>query len=200
MIILDRIKQKNGLLQILIMELIGSFLLGVLIANVTKATYSTNTQYIDTLVYLDLNSLDKLQLLIFVMQYRIKEYLLIWLFSITILAVPYNTFYILYKGFTAGFVIGALSALHGWKGTLCGISLGMPHYLVYIVVLIQAVQISYKVHDRNSSGMYTKRTKLFVRYLPAFLVLLSVTIIGCFMEAFLNPAVVYWIKKTLKLA
>lgn len=199
MIFLNKLKVKTGPLQLSMIELAASFVIGILIANVTKSAYSSNAQYIDTLVYLDLQGVDRLQLLIYVLQYRLKEYVLIWLFSITVLAGIYNTIFILYKGFTAGFVIGALAALNGWKGAICGIGLGFPHYLVYLVVLLQTVNMSYKMHEKSSSGLYSKRTRLFVKQLPAFLVLLSLTIMGCFMETFLNPPVIAWIRTALKL-
>lgn len=199
MIIFNKMKNKMGLMQVILLELAVSFIIGIVIASLTKATYRTNSQYIDTLVYLDLTEVDKFQLLLFVMQSRVKDYLLIWLFSITILAIPYNTFFILYKGFTVGFVIGALSVLHGWKGTLCGLILGMPHSLVYLVVLVQTVILSYKMHEKIGNGVYNKRSRLFVKQLPAFFVLLSLTIIGCFMESFLNPPLVAWMKTALKL-
>lgn len=199
MTILDREKRKLMILQISLIELAGALLLGIIIANVTKASYSDNAQFIDTMVFLDMKRGDKIQHLLLFLQYRIKEYLLIWVFSITVLAVPYNTFCILYKGFVSGFVIGALSVLHGWKGSLYGISLGMPHDIVFIIVLLQTVCISYKLHNASTNSVYTKRSKLFVQYLPAFLVLLSLTIIGCFIEAFLSPAVADWMKTALKL-
>ena len=141
MIFLDKMKNRLGLFKITVIELVASFLIGILIAYMTKSTYSQNSDYIGTLLYLDLTKLDKLQMLIFVMQYRLKEYLLIWLFSITVLAILYNNFYVLYKGFITGFVIGALSYLYGWKGFVSGLSLGMPHYIVYLIVLLQTVLI-----------------------------------------------------------
>ena len=95
MIIFNKMKNKMGLMQVILLELAVSFIIGIIIASLTKATYRTNSQYIDTLVYLDLTEVDKFQLLLFVMQSRLKDYLLIWLFSITILAVPYNTFFVL---------------------------------------------------------------------------------------------------------
>lgn len=199
MIIFEKMKNKFGLFKISVVELAGAFLIGILIACLTRTAYSTNSDYIDTLLFLELGKLDKLQLLIFVIQFRLKEYLLIWLFSITVLAIPYNTCYILYKGFTSGFVIGALAVLYGWKGLLCGLSLGMPHYIVYIIVLLQTVLVSYKIHERSGAGIYGKRTRVILKQLPAFLVFLSMTIIGCFMETFLNPSFVTWVRTTLKL-
>ncbi|SES91613.1 stage II sporulation protein M [[Clostridium] polysaccharolyticum] len=195
----NKAKNKIGLLQKIMLEIIASFLLGIVIANLTKATYSSNSQYIDILVYLDLREVNRFQLLLFVMQSRIKDYLLIWLFSITVLAIPYNTLFLWYRGFTAGFVVCALSVLYGWKGTLCGLGLGMPHMLIYLVVFVQTVILSYKMHETSSNGVYTKRYRLFVKQLPAFFVLLSLTVIGCFMESFLNPVFLAWLKTALKL-
>ncbi len=199
MFLSNKMKNKIGLIQILIIELVVSMIIGNLIAYLTKGSYCTNSKYIDSLLYLDLAELDHTQLLLFVLQSRIKDYLLIWLFSITILAVPYNTFYILYKGFTAGFVIGSLTVLHGWKGILLAVGLGMPHDLVYLVVMLQTIMLSYKMHENCNNGIYSKRSKIFVKHVPTFFVLLSVTIIGCFMESFLNPILFEWLKTGLKL-
>lgn len=199
MIIFEKLKNKFGLFKISVVELAGAFLIGILIACITRTAYSTNRDYIDTLLFLELGRLDKLQLFIFIIQFRLKEYLLIWLFSITVLAIPYNTCYLLYKGFTSGFVIGALTVLYGWKGMLCGLSLGIPHYIVYILVLLQTILVSYKMHERSGNGIYGKRARIFLKQLPVFLVLLSLTIIGCFMETFLNPSFITWVRTTLKL-
>lgn len=197
MIFFSRLKNRFGFLKLTIVELVSAFFIGVFITCLTKVTYSTNSAYIETLLFLDVGQLDKTQLLIFIMQYRVKEYLLIWLFSITVLAVPYNTIFVIYKGFTAGFVIGALSHLYGMKGMFYGFGLGTPHYIVYIFALVQTVLVSYRLHERSSSGVYNKRTKLFIKQLPAFLVLLSITIIGCFIEAFINPLFVGWMRNVL---
>lgn len=199
MIFLNKIKLKAGSFQISVLQLTVSFVIGILIANVSKAAYSPNSQYIETLVYMDLKQINKLHLLIYILQYRIKEYLLIWLFSVTILATVYNTIFILYKGFTAGFVIGVLATLSGWKGAFCGMGLGFPHYLVYVIVLLQTVKMSYKMHENYTSGIYGKRSRLFMKQIPAFLVLLSFTITGCFMETFLNPPILAWLRTALKL-
>ncbi len=196
MIIFDKIKNKLGLFKITVIELVASFVIGILIAYCSK-TANGSSDYMGTLLSLDLAQLDKVQLLIFVMQYRLKEYLLLWLFSITILAIPYNNIYVIYKGFTTGFVFGALSYLYGWKGFVSGLSLGLPHYIVYIIVLLNTVLISYQLHEKSCSGVYSKKSRLYLKQLPSFLVLLSLTIIGCFMETFLNPALVGWVKELL---
>lgn len=199
MIIFNKMKNKIGRMQVFILEFIVAWIIGILLAYFTKSAYSTNSQYIDTFVYLDLEEVDTFQLLLFVMQSRIKEYLLIWLFSITILAVPYSTFFILYKGFTIGFVVGAMAVLHGFRGAFYAISLGLPHFLVYSIVMFQTIMISYKMHDQYNSGICNKRYKILVKQLPAFMVLLSLIIIGCFLESFLNPLLIAWVKTTLKL-
>lgn len=199
MIFFSGLKNKFGFLKLTIVELVGAFLIGILIACLTRTAYSANSAYIEALLYLDVGQLDKTQLLIFIMQYRVKEYLFIWLFSITVLAVPYNTIFVLYKGFTAGFVIGALSFLYGYKGMLYGLGLGMPHYVIYIIVLVQTVLVSYQLHERSSNGIYSKKSKLVIQKLPAFFLLLSSTVIGCFIETFINPLLVTWIKHVLSL-
>lgn len=197
MIIFNRLKSKFGLFRITVLELLFAFALGILIAILTRPTYSVNADYIDTLAYMDLAHIDKLQLLFFIIQYRVKEYLLIWLFSITVLAVPYNTLFVLYKGFISGFVVGVLAVLYGYQGVLYGLGLATPHYLVYIIVLLQTVTLSYKMHERVTSGIYNKRGRLFLNQLPSFLVLLSMTIIGCFIETFWNPPILAYLKNAL---
>lgn len=199
MIIFNRLKSKFGLLKITVFELLLSFAIGVLIAILTRSHYSANTEYIDTLAYMDLVHIDKIQLLMFIILFRVKEYLLIWLFSITILAVTYNTIFVLYKGFTSGFVVGVLAILYGYKGVIYSLGLGTPHSIVYIIVLLQTVTLSYKMHERATNGIFNKRGRLILNQLPAFLVLLSMTMIGCFMETFLNPPILAYLKTALGL-
>lgn len=199
MIIFNRMKNKFGLLKITVFELLFSFAAGILIAILTRSAYGSNQAYIDTLAYMDLTQIDKLQLLIFVIQYRVKEYILIWLFSITILAVPYNVIYVVYKGFTSGFVVGAFAVLYSFQGVVYSLGLGTPHYIVYIIVLIQTIMLSYKLHERTANGVYNKKGRLILNQMPSFLVLLSMTIIGCFMETFLNPPLLHYLKTSLSL-
>ena len=200
MIIFDKLQKKYNPLQLVMLELFTAFVLGVLIAAVTQQSYLANTEYIDAMLFTDFSRLDKLQLLIFVLQKRLRGFLIIWLFSITVLAVPYNIFIVAWKGFSAGFVITSLSVIYGWKGFLESLVLVMPQYIIYVPVFVEIVYLSYKIHNNSESALDKKKSRYPLGQLPACLFLLGALIVGCILETFLNPIILDWVMHTFHIS
>lgn len=199
MIIFSQLSKKVGLLKIIILELVAAFLLGIFLSFVLEPVFSTNSDYTKALLFMDVAKMDKFQLFLYVLQYRLKSYLLIWIFSVTILCVPFNIGFVLYRGALSGFVIGMIALMFGAKGFFYGVSLSMPQGILYIIVMVRSVMISYRLHERMESMVYGNRTKMYLKQFPAFLTLLACTIIGCFLEAYLNPSFLVWVRSVLNL-
>ena len=182
MIIFDKLQKKYNPLQFVMLELFTAFVLGVLIAAVTQQSYLANTEYIDAMLFTDFSRLDKLQLLIFVLQKRLRGFLIIWLFSITVLAVPYNIFIV------------------AWKGFLESLVLVMPQYIIYVPVFVEIVYLSYKIHNNSESALDKKKSRYLLGQLPACLFLLGALIVGCILETFLNPIILDWVMHTFHIS
>lgn len=199
MIIFDRIERKYGMLKVVLIQMFGAFIIGIIFANVIQVYVGHVQRIFDQMMVTDFGNLSSTQILILNLQRRIKNYLLIWLFSVTILAVPYNVCCILYNGFKVGLVVGEFSIFYGFAGFLRAISLGLPHMLIYIPVTISTVLICYQIHKKVANGLSMRKGRIILEQMPALFLMLALVVVGCFLETYVNPGIIEWIKATTRI-
>ncbi|SFR98796.1 stage II sporulation protein M [Anaeromicropila populeti] len=191
--ILENNLKKLNISKIMLLASVTSFVAGIVVSKLTKNGYTGFSEYINNILLSEFHSNDKIPLFLYILQRRLKNYILVWLFSVTILSVPYNLSYIFLKSFSSGFVLGALVILYGWNGFAAGLSYAFPHYLIYIPTMATAIIRTWKLHQRIQKGVYARKGKLILEQIPIFLCLFCCMIIGSVLETFVNPSFIEWI-------
>lgn len=189
MIIFNRAEKKYWTLKVILLEFCISYLVGILFAGLTNSVIIGKQTIIDSVMMLDLTKLSKTQMLIFLLQTRVKSFLFIWLFSVTILAVWYNVFYIIFNGFKAGCAIACATLLYGNSGFLRFLLIDVLQAIVYLPAMITTLLISYRIHNKLMVGLSMHKGRMILDELPSFLFLLAVVIIGCFLESYFLPVI-----------
>lgn len=127
-----------------------------------------------------------------------KKFIIFWLLSITILAVPYMALSILKKGFQLGFLISALVMQYNFKGFLLMMVYIFPQGLVYIPVMYYCLKTGYQiVAEIRMNNTNSLHNIYMLRNYKKLLILLIVGIfIGAVLETFIGS---FLLKKMLLL-
>lgn len=138
----------------------------------------------ESLSLLKTQTFSKGTLFLYMIQKRMWIIPILFLFSTTYLATPIVYGTIIRYGMALGSVLALLLLRYGIKGILFLSLCSLPQYLFYLPACIIGIRLC-----------ITKRVPDQKFYLQ-FLVLELVVFIGCFMESFINPAI---IKNVLKI-
>lgn len=188
------LNRMGGLRSILIFCGIG-LLVGIVAANAARQEYMDHAANFDVLFLSNIRNLDidRTQLFFMVLGNRLKDFLLLWVFSITILWQPYSICFCLYQGFMAGFLLMMTTNLYGIKGILLSLSYCMPQYLILLpvtaMVIIRCGYLNRKIYKYSYSKAPSK-WKLIQEFLPAFLLFALGIILSCVLEAYINVSIV----------
>lgn len=118
---------------------------------------------------------------------QIKYFLLLWFFSFTNIWKYYYRIFLAYLGFQNGLLLSfclLMSGLPGIAGFLCFI---LPQSLLYVpsyLISIYRGQLIYENLTKDS--LCTKKSQLIIHQLPSFLVAVSLLLLGCLLEGYLN--------------
>lgn len=130
---------------------------------------------------------------------RFRDFILIWIFAVTVLWPFYSFGTLFYHGFLCGFLLTIGIMLYGLGGIVLMLSYCLPQYLFYIPVFLLSLFRGYQLYRRLYRYSYDKnpnKWKLFWEYAPGFFVLLAGLLLGCLLEAYIN---VWIVQKTVTL-
>ncbi|NLK75228.1 MAG: hypothetical protein GX288_08075 [Clostridiales bacterium] len=192
------INQLNNAYLALLILIIGLFI-GVLFANIFRTSYSQQLFLYKERVLVQIigEEIDYSGLFSYILRKNIKEFLVFWLLSITILGIPYIIYKIVSFGFLTGFFLSVLSMEYGTKGILLVLAYIFPHGLVYLPLALLCL---YKGYDLCSTVYRERRYSMgsikpiIKQYLMIILILFIALIIGSFLEAYLGSSL---LKKAL---
>lgn len=192
---------KIGLLKFMIFLFGIGVAGGILAAWISGQNYVSNSGNLDLLFLSNIKNMEiqKGQLFWLVFEKRLKDFLLLWMFSVTVLWTPYSILFLMYQGFLGGFFLITGMVLYGLKGMLLMLAYCMPHCFIYAPVFLYLLLRGWHLNRRLYQYSYNKsptKWKLFLEQLPAFLFLLIGLFLGCVLEAYVNVLIV---QKTLTL-
>lgn len=147
----------------------------------------TNWFFETILVNLESYEIEEGQLLLQVLSSRFRTFFLLVVLGVSILGIPSILFFLIYKGFMSGFLMGSLWVKFAGKGILIGLMSGFPQILIYAPVILGIL------HKNYYMGVQGLKKKLFLEQLPSIIILALLLLIGCFMEAYINS----WIMKII---
>lgn len=182
-----RLKLKQVIIGILFLGIFA----GVIFANLFRTEFFQQAETIDSafMVKIKEMNIEYVKLLQFVLIHILKPYALIWIFSITILGIPYIGYFIIKQGFSIGFVISVLTMNYGIKGIILFLSYIFPQYIIYIPVFTLVI---YRAYNLNCNMYFTgkdsikSKKKLVLEKIPLIILLTIFIIIGCLIETYIN--------------
>ena len=180
-----KLPMKNKLLFILM----GSFCIGILIANFLGYDYFNRigviTEYfIEKYKYNDINSL---QLFNYILEKRIAIIIVIWFMGFTVISRILNRVYLGWIGFSLGISITCLVMKFGIKGIIIFAGAMFPHFIFYVFAILMLV---YKCENIfYNLKVYGKNNKIILEYILVFIICAIVMIIGIILESFVNPII-----------
>ncbi len=135
---------------------------------------------------------------------RFRLFLIIWVFGFTFFEVVTNTLFVMYFGFSIGYLFSVGLITNGFKGYFFNLILLLPHYLIYIPIMLyllkKSLDFSKKVYGNKSRLRGIKIHKqMLMEYILVLILCALFVIIGCFFEAYINPQLVNWYISTINL-
>lgn len=123
----------------------------------------------------------------------LKTTLLIWAFSICIIAFPLVFLVIGIRGFVLGFTVGFLIENLGYKGILFSIVSILPQNIIIIPALITLCVISVRFsttvikNRRNKRYIKKENFRIFLKYTIVCVILFIALLVGSIIEGYVSP-------------
>lgn len=148
--------------------------------------------------------IDKSELFTYAFFSRIKEMILILIFSFTIINFVYNILYCLFLGFSTGLFISSLTISSGLKGVWYYVVSISPHYLIYVLLIIftlsKSIQINHHIYKKNNYKDNSLKVMdgkgIILNILLIFSIIFIMCIVEAYLEVYINTAL---LKKILRL-
>lgn len=184
----------KGSVKWLILFLFG-FLFSIFFVNLCSGQLLSETAFLDetslsAMKYLEIN---KNSFFIYVLKKRLADIWLIALLSVSMLGTVVACAYTIWLGFTAGFLLAALTIRFGMKGTALFLISLFPHYLLYIPADVLLITCAYRLcvklyfPEKDKIGDIDSKRKLFFQFFIQLAIIHGVAITGCVLESYVNP-------------
>lgn len=179
------------------------FLVGIIIGSIliNRLTSEQNYRIINRYSWMFDYEPKKNQMDIFksILFSNIKFTFIIWLIGLTSLGTLVIPLMISFRGGVIGFTVGFLIKEFGIQGFTFSLSGLLPHYLIILpgILAIGAIGLSNSINSNNRrrgkslNGIYQKT---LIDYSILFLLFFLIVVIGCFVEAFITPYFLNFVK------
>ncbi len=183
------------------------FLIGMCIGIVTANIYFENctqvallgTYLIDKYPIMEINHA---RLLRYCMVVRLLPLVYIGVFSLTMFGAFYLFCYVLWLGFSFGALFSAATIQFGVKGVLLCVIGMFPQFLIYFPITFFSLSVGYQIFRRIyiecELDLHNGKTRylFLLKYILLFLMFITVSIIGIYLESYVNP---FLLKKILQI-
>ena len=148
------------------------------------------------LLEMSYGKLDKGQFLKYELPRRLRPAACLLLLSTTCFGFLAIRLYTVMKGFLAGILFSGTVLAYGGRGALFLIVLLFPHQLLLLPAFFLLLCFCYQISciSRAPEGciwpIYTGRKKQLISLLLILLWILFITVMGCFLECYVNPLLV----------
>lgn len=161
------------------------FLLGIILGTAVFNCLSINAKT-DILIYgkylskkIEVNNVNKMDLFIYVLQYRFKELSIFIILGMTNFKKFFHAIVVSYLGIKVSVLLCSLTVLKGKMAIVWFMILMQPQAIVYIFIICFLLRFFNRTgNDLNLNKKSLGKIILFVS---------SMTIIMCMLEAFVNP-------------
>ena len=148
------------------------------------------------LLEMSYGKLDKRQFLKYELPRRLRPAACLLLLSTTCFGFLAIRLYTVMKGFLAGLLFSGTVLAYGGRGVLFLIVLLFPHQMLLLPAFFLLLCFCYQISciSRAPEGciwpIYTGRKKQLISLLLILLWILFITVMGCFLECYVNPLLV----------
>jgi len=158
------------------------FFIGIIVMNLGKEVLLQEGNILGRteLEYFKSVSLNRGNLFLYVLWGRLRQVLVLTFLAFTFFRIMALYGFVGFMGFAFGMVSSAAAIQYGLKGTALILAAGMPHMLLYVPVYIWLLDWCYNLNISKGEA-----AKNIVKYI--FFIL--VTIIGAFLESYVNPEI-----------
>lgn len=193
--------QKN-FYYVIYLFMIG-FFLGILIVNAGYDTWIRNGSLLGTEMILRLkNSVpDGGELFGYIVKHRLFTVFILGILGTTMIGIPAVYGYVCYTGFSAGCLLSVAVIRYGIRGLLLMAAGVFPQGILlipaYIALFIWAVSVNRLLYARGSYGELYLRAgrQSYLKKGAEMTGIIIVVIIGCLLESYVNPKMLYFILK-----
>ncbi len=168
----NMLKSQSKIKQLILLFVLGFFFGAVFY-------YLFQKSYMDTLQQMDAGAANWaskdtsfIRLFLYSLYEHGKYFILLWLLSVTKLAVPGIVVFTVYRGFGLGFLFSFFMNLHGAKGFMFFFGSLFPHMLLFLPMYIFFFAFIHR-------GKKEKQNLVF-------LMLTAALVMACFMEVYFN--------------
>lgn len=185
------VSKDANIIKISVVIFLIGVMLGAIGANIFKDSYFSQIEifgdtYFDKLYILDI---DHGKLFGYVFWNNLKKYLLFWIFSVTVIGIPYMMLTVGSCGVCTGFLLSVALLKYGFKGIFLFLLYIFPQYLIYfpvaLIALVQGYNLCISLYFRIPLNKKSK-FKLILEKVPMILILFLIIIIGALSEAYIN--------------
>lgn len=173
----------------------GGFLLGIIITNLIGKNYVEemgilSDYFIQRYRYASIENTD---LFIYILKKRAIVLAGIWVMGFSALGVVSAWLCAGWFGISLGILLTASVIRFGIGGLLFSLGALIPHYLVYIPILIiligKVYETSIQIYYPSKVTECKDKKKIYVEYIVFFIILMFVCIIGALLESYVNPVI-----------
>ena len=192
---------RLGVTQVSVIILAFGLFFGILVANIFRDKCIELLQNYEADVFFKIvsNHIDYEGLFRYVLVRNLKDFMIFWLLSITILGIPYMALKITSFGFITGFLISAVSMQYGVKGLLLILVYAFPHGLFYLPIalisLYRGFHLCRAIYHENRASLQGIIKRLRIN-LFLLLMLAAALLLASFLEAYPGA---FLLKKVLNL-
>lgn len=171
----------------------AGLIIGVLLMNMGKSLLLDNTGLLDeySLYHMKYMTVDGNALFIYILQQRLKDVLVLAVMSTTYLGLVVAGGMLLWYGASAGMFLSAAVIRYGMKGVLLALTSVFPQYLLYVPAMICLIvcceQTCRSIYFKTSLSMEDSVRGTIPKRLAQLAVIMTVVIIGCALESYVNP-------------
>lgn len=169
-----------------------SFIFGILMMSIGKTVLLENTGLLDeyTLYYMKQMSVDSNALFAYVLRERIGEMVLIAILSTTYLGIVVCAGMTIWYGVALGAFFSTLFIRYGMKGLLLALTSIFPQYIFYLpiifIFLMWCEALNRSIYFNNNFAIGRGSGLEIAKKILQLAVMISVTIIGCGFEGYVN--------------
>lgn len=182
--------------------MIGLFL-GILIVNAGYDTWIRNGSLLGTEMILRLkNSVpDGGELFAYIMKHRLFTVFMIAVLATTVIGIPAVCGYMCYIGLAAGCLLSVAVIRYGIRGLLLMAAGVLPQGILlipaYVALVVWSIGVNRLLYSKSPYGEHYIHVgrQNYLKKGVEIICIIAVVIIGCLLESYVNPKMLYFILK-----
>lgn len=182
--------------------MIGLFI-GILIVNIGYDVWIEEGSLLgtDMIIRLKNSTLDGSMLFSYILKHRLFMVCMLALLATTMIGLPVVCGYICYMGLAAGCLLSVSVIRYGIRGLLLMMAGIMPQGIMlipaYAALFVWAVGVNKMLYSKSPyRECYTRYSKqIYLKRGIQIIGIIAVVIIGCLLESYVNPKMLYFVLK-----